>query len=55
MAKTKPWYSKLKGTEVYHNDTKCTKGNNIEKKNKKSGTGGLRLCEECRNKGKKGK
>ncbi len=55
MPTTSPWYSKLKGTKVYHNNKKCTKGNNIEHRNIKSGTGGKRICEECRDKNKEGK
>jgi hypothetical protein len=43
------WHSKLPGTEVYHNNRKCTIGNNIERKNFVSGRGGKRrLCEECK-------
>ncbi len=48
MAKVSPFHSKLPGTEVHHNDNKCTVGNNIESYNKVSGTGGLRLCSVCR-------
>ncbi len=50
-----PWYSKLKGIKVYHNNTTCHLGNNIEPRNRKSGTGGKRICEECRRKNKQGK
>ena len=49
MGKVSPFHSKLVGTEVYHNDNKCTVGNNIESYNRVSGTGGLRLCQVCRN------
>ncbi len=55
MGTTHPWHSKLDGTDVHHNNTDCTKGNNIEHRNKKNGTGGYRLCEECRDKNKKRK
>lgn len=48
MAKVSPFHSKLPGTEVYHNDNKCTVGNNIETYNRVSGTGGLRLCSVCK-------
>jgi hypothetical protein len=41
------FHSKESGTEVYHNDNKCTLGNNIESSNKVSGTGNLRLCSQC--------
>ena len=43
-----PFHSKLEGTEVYHNNNKCTEGNNIEKENWVAGTGGLRLCSHCK-------
>lgn len=39
------WYS-TKGT-VHHNNKKCEKGNDIEKKYKQNGTGGLPLCSRC--------
>jgi hypothetical protein len=50
-----PFHSKLPATEVYHNNNKCTVGNNIETYNKVSGTGGLRLCSDCRNLNAQGK
>ena len=43
--KTSPWYSIL--SDVYHNNTNCNTGNNIEKENRREGTGGRRLCSEC--------
>jgi len=48
--KVNPYHSKLPGTEVYHTHNDCTVGNNIEAHNRVSGTGGLRLCSECRDK-----
>jgi len=42
------WHSKLDRTEVYHNNRKCTTGNNIERYNIQSGRGGKRLCAECK-------
>lgn len=50
-----PWYSKVKGIKVYHNNTTCTLGNNIERHNIKSGTGRKRLCKGCRRRNKQGK
>lgn len=47
MAKTSPFHSNLPGTDVYHDNTSCTLGNNIEAGNKVSGTGGLRKCDQC--------
>lgn len=45
MAKTNPWHSKL--SSVYHNNTSCITGNNIEKENVVAGMGGRPLCKEC--------
>lgn len=45
MTKTSPWHAK--DSDVYHNNTKCTEGNNIERGNKVSGTGGKSLCSHC--------
>ena len=50
MAKVAAFHSKLPGADVHHNDNTCTKGNNIENRNKVAGTGGLPLCQECRGK-----
>jgi hypothetical protein len=41
-----PWHS-IKAS-VYHNNTNCNTGNNIEKENLRSGTGGKPLCDECK-------
>jgi len=45
MAKNSPWYSTKGG--VYHNNKECNTGNNIEKENRREGTGGKKLCKEC--------
>ena len=55
MTKTSPWYSIEPGTQVYHNNTKCTEGNNIERKNIRQGTGGHRLCAKCARLNQEGK
>ena len=48
MAKTSPWHSvKPAARPVYHNDTRCTEGNNIERENRREGTGGHPLCARC--------
>ncbi len=47
MGVTSPWHSN-KNKNVYHNNTKCTEGNNIESENRVSGTGDLRICDHCR-------
>ena len=42
---TSPWHS-IKQF-VHHNNTDCNTGNNIERENRCSGTGGKPLCSEC--------
>lgn len=32
---------------VHHNNSLCTEGNNIETRNRRSGTGGKPLCSHC--------
>jgi hypothetical protein len=34
-------------SDVYHDNPRCTTGNNIEPANVRAGTGGRRRCEEC--------
>lgn len=46
MAKKAPWHSIKQ--DVYHDDTNCNTGNNIERENLRKGTGGKRKCEECK-------
>jgi len=48
MAKVSPFHSKKPGTTVYHDNSGCTEGNNIEKENKVSGTGGRTKCDHCK-------
>lgn len=45
MARTSPWHSIRQA--VHHDNTACTEGNNIERENWRSGTGGKPLCERC--------
>lgn len=48
MAKTSAWHSKLEtDRKVYHDDTRCTEGNNIEARNRVAGTGGRPKCSHC--------
>jgi len=47
VAKVSPWYSK-KQKDVYHDNTDCDKGNNIESENIAYGTGGLPKCDTCK-------
>ena len=53
MPKKAPWHSVKEN--VYHNNTKCTEGNNIEKENLRTGTGGKRLCTHCAELNRQGK
>jgi len=46
MAKKKPWHAKESG--VFHDNTDCTEGNNIERRNLREGTGGNRKCDHCK-------
>lgn len=48
MSKVSAWHSKLPNDpRVYHNDTDCNTGNNIETENRVAGTGDRPLCKEC--------
>ena len=48
MPITYPWHSTRLGTTVYHNNTLCTEGNNIEFYWRTPGVGvGLKLCTHC--------
>ena len=49
MARTSPWHSiRPEDPKVYHDNTSCTEGNNIEDKNRRAGTDGRRQCDHCR-------
>jgi len=42
-------YHSTNTKDVYHNNSKCTEGNNIEKEYYKVGKGsGRRLCKSCK-------
>ncbi len=43
--KKAPWHSVL--SNRHHDNTECNTGNNIERENLRSGTGGKPLCAEC--------
>ncbi len=48
MGKVPAFHSKLDtDTKVYHDNDKCTEGNNIESKNRVSGTGNRPKCSHC--------
>jgi hypothetical protein len=44
--KTSPWHSIKQ--DKHHDNTSCNTGNNIERENRREGTGGKPLCTECR-------
>ncbi|MGR3464256.1 hypothetical protein [Limimaricola sp.] len=48
MAKVAPFHSTKPGTSVYHDNNQCTEGNNIERSNRASGTGGHPKCSHCK-------
>ena len=54
MTQTSPWHSTRAGETVYHNNDRCTEGNNIESYYRATGTGGkdLRRCAELNSEGK---
>lgn len=48
MAKVPPFHSILEtDRNVYHDNDRCTEGNNIERKNRRDGIGGRPKCEHC--------
>lgn len=56
MPKKSPWHSiKLSAPHVYHDNSSCNSGNNIEKENVRQGTDGRPLCTECKDLNAKGK
>jgi hypothetical protein len=47
--KKRPWHSKLPSDRpVYHDETQCEIGNNIEPENIVPGDGGRPKCSRCR-------
>ena len=42
-----PWHSTRQGEVVYHDNTACTEGNNIERYYFARGTGNKILCHHC--------
>lgn len=48
MTKVSPWHSVLEtDRQVYHDNTACTEGNNIEAKYRRPGTDGRPRCKRC--------
>lgn len=49
MAKVAPFHSAKPNTpNVYHDESRCTEGNNIERENRRAGTDGRPKCKTCR-------
>lgn len=46
--KIAPWHS-IRSTDppVYHDESKCTEGDNIQSQYRRPGTGGRRKCKRC--------
>ena len=58
MAKVAPFYSvneikKPPQNRVYHDDSTCHPGRDIPANERRAGTGGYRLCEDCQRLGSK--
>lgn len=53
MPQKAPWHS-IK-SNVHHDNSNCNTGNNIERENLRSGTGGKPKCEECADLNRRGK
>jgi hypothetical protein len=47
MPRTIAWHSTREGETVYHDNTSCTEGNNIEKYYFAYGTGNKTMCTHC--------
>lgn len=48
MAKVSPFHSaRLGARNVYHDNNRCTEGNNIERHYRRFGTDGRPRCEHC--------
>lgn len=48
MPKVAPFYSvKADAPKVYHDNSKCTEGKNIEPQSKQAGTDNRRKCDHC--------
>jgi hypothetical protein len=48
MPKVAAFHSIRPGTKVYHDNNKCTEGNNIESHYRKAGTGNHSQCDHCK-------
>jgi hypothetical protein len=48
MTRVAAWHSvKPYDPQVYHDETRCKTGHNIEAENRRSGTGNRPRCKEC--------
>ncbi|PKN82726.1 MAG: hypothetical protein CVU47_01820 [Chloroflexi bacterium HGW-Chloroflexi-9] len=48
LAKVAPFHSIHPAARVYHDEGRCTEGNNIEADYRRSGTAGRPKCQGCR-------
>ena len=48
MAKVAAFHSIKPSASVYHDESTCTEGNNIEANNRRSGTAGRPKCDRCK-------
>lgn len=48
MAKVSPFHSIHPAATVYHDESRCTEGNNIERRYLRTGTAGRPKCQTCR-------
>jgi len=55
MSQVQPFHSARPGETVYHNNNKCTEGNNVETYYLRPGTGGKKLCHHCDQLNKQGR
>lgn len=53
MPRKAPWHSIKQ--YVHHDNTECNTGNNIERENLRSGTGGKPKCKECEDLDRRGR
>jgi len=47
--------SKPTGNRVYHNNSACAPGRDIPQNERRAGTGGYRLCDDCQRLSKENK
>jgi len=55
MPKKDPWYSTDPKEKRHHDNTRCGPGSEIPPHNKRNGTGGHPLCDDCARLNREGK